>query len=67
MSNTTTTSNKQTQQKVNLLSQLQGARIIFATDEWFASASNLINDTAAVFIPDLYSEQGKVMDGWESR
>jgi len=57
----------QTKQKMNLLSQLQGARIVFATDEWFASASNLISDTAPVFIPDLFSEQGKVMDGWESR
>ena len=53
--------------RFNLLSQSQGAKIIFATDEWFASACNLLNDNPPTFVPDLYSEQGKVMDGWETR
>lgn len=51
----------------NLASASQGARILFATDEWFASADNLLKDGPPIFDPDAYCEQGKVMDGWESR
>ena len=41
--------------------------ILFATDDWFASADNLLKDTPPVFDPQAYCEQGKVMDGWETR
>jgi len=51
----------------NLTSSSSGSRVLFATDEWFASADNLLLPTSPIFIPDLYCEQGKVMDGWESR
>ncbi|KAL7512457.1 hypothetical protein ACHAXN_009437, partial [Cyclotella atomus] len=51
----------------NLTSSATGARILFATDEWFAAADNLLNPADPEFIPDLYCEQGKVMDGWETR
>lgn len=44
-----------------------GARVLFATDEWFAAADNLINDSPPVFDINAYCEQGKVMDGWETR
>eukprot|EP00934_Nitzschia_sp_Nitz4_P007235 Nitzschia sp. Nitz4//scaffold10_size219509//34644//38143//NITZ4_001404-RA/size219509-snap-gene-0.359-mRNA-1//1//CDS//3329532848//7225//frame0 len=44
-----------------------GAKIIFATDDWFAVAENLLQDTPPIFDPDAYCEQGKVMDGWETR
>lgn len=40
-----------------------GARVLFATDEWFASADNLLKDSPPLFDPDAYCEQGKVMDG----
>jgi allantoicase len=52
------------QDYVNLVSQ---GNVIFATDEWFARAENLLNDSDPEFVPDLYCDQGKVMDGWESR
>lgn len=41
--------------------------ILFATDEWFATCENLLNPTPPIFIPDLFCDQGKVMDGWETR
>ena len=50
----------------NLIS-LSTSTILFATDEWFARAENLLKDTDPEFIPDLYCPQGKVMDGWETR
>ena len=86
----------------NLACSSSGAAVLFATDEWFATAENLLSpgecpylDRARsplvlsctpaltssssvhrhartrsdppVFVPDLYCEQGKVMDGWETR
>jgi allantoicase len=51
----------------NLASAADGAKCLFATDEWFACADNLLNDGPPIFVDDLYCEQGKVMDGWESR
>ena len=51
----------------NLASANAGARVLFATDEWFARADNLIQDSEPHFDPDAYCTQGKVMDGWESR
>ena len=52
---------------MNVTSASIGARILFATDEWFATADNLLRDTPPHFDPTEYCEQGKVMDGWESR
>jgi allantoicase len=53
---------------INACSARQGARVVFATDEWFASADRLLNDeTEPFFDPQEYCEQGKVMDGWETR
>ena len=52
---------------VNATSANAGARVLFCTDEWFAAADNLLKDSPPVFDPDAYCEQGKVMDGWESR
>lgn len=52
---------------VNLCSETAGAKILFATDEWFAAADNLLKDGPPLFISDLYCDEGKVMDGWETR
>ena len=59
----TTTDNK----LIDLTSSANGAVILFATDEWFAVADNLLNPSPPVFDPDAFCKQGKVMDGWESR
>jgi len=52
------------QKFTNLLSS---SHILFATDEWFARAENLVLDSDPIFVPDLYCDEGKVMDGWETR
>lgn len=51
----------------NLCSASLGAKVLFATDEWFATADNLLKDNDPEFDENAYCEQGKVMDGWESR
>ena len=49
---TTTTTTTTT---TNCLSFAAGARVLFATDEWFAEASNLLQDTRApVFDPHAF-------------
>ena len=52
---------------VNLASPKLGATVLHATDEFFASKERLIKDADPVFIPDKYDDNGKWMDGWESR
>ncbi len=44
-----------------------GTRMIFATDDFFAARERLIAPEAPVFIPGKYDDNGKYMDGWESR
>eukprot|EP01041_Mallomonas_annulata_P001764 gene1764-3414_t len=51
----------------NLCSSTFGTTIVFATDEWFASADNLLDDKPAEWREDVYTSYGKWMDGWESR
>jgi len=38
---------------------------LFATDEWFAVAGNLNREDPAVFDPNAFDAEGKLMDGWE--
>ncbi|MHB0954493.1 MAG: allantoicase [Allorhizobium sp.] len=52
---------------VNLASARLGAQGIFSTDEFFAPLSRMLNDAPAEFDPDRYDDNGKYMDGWESR
>jgi allantoicase len=52
---------------VNLASSGLGAKALFATDDFFAEVGRMLADTPAVFDPDLYDDNGKYMDGWESR
>lgn len=52
---------------VNLAQPRLGAEVTYATDDFFADKSRLINPEDAVFIPGKYDEHGKWMDGWESR
>lgn len=44
-----------------------GGRVLFATDDFFAEKEQLLKPEPPVFIADKYTEQGKWMDGWESR
>jgi allantoicase len=52
---------------VNLASAGLGAKGIQVTDEFFAPLERMLNDQPAVFIADKYDDNGKWMDGWESR
>ena len=44
-----------------------GSSVVFATDDFFADKSRLIDPAAPEFIPDKFDDHGKWMDGWESR
>jgi allantoicase len=52
---------------LNLASPRLGAKALAASDEFFAPKERMIADDPAVFIPDKYDDNGKWMDGWESR
>lgn len=53
--------------KANIADPRLGASVIYATDEFFASKDRLIKPEAPLFIPDKFDDNGKWMDGWESR
>lgn len=44
-----------------------GSKVVFATDDFFADKSRLIDPASPVFIEGKYDDNGKWMDGWESR
>lgn len=51
----------------NLAATRLGTKVVFATDDFFAEKARLIKPEAPVFVPDKYDDNGKWMDGWESR
>ena len=52
---------------IDLISEDYGGRTLFASDEFFAEKENLLKEGRGIFIEDKYTENGKWMDGWESR
>jgi allantoicase len=52
---------------VNLASAGLGAVALSTTDDFFAPVSRMLADNPAEFFPDRYDDNGKWMDGWESR
>ena len=52
---------------IDLAQPRLGTKIIFKTDDFFASANRIINPLPAVFKEGLFDKNGKWMDGWESR
>ena len=44
-----------------------GTRVTYATDEFFGARERLIEPQAPVWIDGKYDDNGKWMDGWESR
>ena len=52
---------------VNLAQPRLGAEVTYATDDFFADKARLIDPAEPVFIPGKYDDNGKWMDGWESR
>lgn len=51
----------------NLAATRLGSKVVFATDDFFADKARLINPEVPIFVPDKYDDNGKWMDGWESR
>ncbi|XP_040025361.1 allantoicase isoform X1 [Gasterosteus aculeatus] len=51
----------------DLACEAVGGKVIFATDEWFAPAANLLKRETPTFSPSAFHEFGKLMDGWETR
>lgn len=54
-------------QYVNLASARLGSEVIFVTDDWFAPANRMLNPDEPVWQEGVYDDNGKWMDGWESR
>lgn len=52
---------------VDLASAAVGGAALLSSDDFFASAANLVIPAPAHFDPDTYTDRGKEMDGWESR
>jgi allantoicase len=51
----------------DLISEAVGGRVVACNDEFFAEARNLLKVTAPEWREGVYTEQGKWMDGWETR
>jgi allantoicase len=52
---------------LDLASEKLGGEVLSCSDDFFASMHNLIKPGRGIFIEDKYTENGKWMDGWESR
>lgn len=53
--------------KVNLASGNLGAKKVFVTDEFFAPVERMLSSEEPVWKEGVYDDNGKWMDGWESR
>jgi allantoicase len=56
-----------TRRYVNLADPRLGAQALEASDEFFAPKERMLNAEPAVFIVGKYDNNGKWMDGWETR
>lgn len=55
------------EQYINLADDKLGAEALYATDDFFADKSRLLSRLDPVWKDDVYDDNGKWMDGWESR
>lgn len=51
----------------DLASEKNGGKALIASDEFFAAKENLLKEGRGIFIPGKFTDNGKWMDGWESR
>ncbi len=58
---------EQLKQLVNLANRRLGTEVIYVTDDWFAEANRMLNPDEPVWKEGVYDDNGKWMDGWESR
>ena len=52
---------------IDLAQSRLGSKIVYKTDEFFASAKRIINSWPPVFKEGVFDKHGKWMDGWETR
>jgi allantoicase len=52
---------------INLAQQRLGAEIVSCTDDFFAECSRMLEPQDPVFIDGKFDDNGKWMDGWETR
>jgi len=52
---------------INLGEPRLGSKVIFKTDDFFASAHRILKSESPVFKEDIFDKNGKWMDGWETR
>ncbi len=52
---------------INLADPRLGAQALACSDDFFAPMARMLNPEPACFIPGKYDDNGKWMDGWESR
>jgi allantoicase len=52
---------------VDLASERVGGKAVAASDEFFSPKENLLKQGRGIFISDKYTDNGKWMDGWETR
>ena len=52
---------------IDLAQSKLGSKVVFKTDEFFASANRIINPDPAIFKEGVFDSHGKWMDGWETR
>lgn len=52
---------------VNLADARLGTKAIYVTDDWFAEVNRLLQPTPPVWKEGVFDDNGKWMDGWESR
>uniref|UniRef100_A0A8C8U342 Probable inactive allantoicase n=1 Tax=Peromyscus maniculatus bairdii TaxID=230844 RepID=A0A8C8U342_PERMB len=54
-------------QLIDMASECVGGKVLFATDDFFGPAENLIKSSSPSFKEHEYTQFGKWMDGWETR
>ena len=52
---------------IDLAQPRLGTKVIYKTDDFFASANRIISPTNPIFKEGVFDKHGKWMDGWESR
>jgi allantoicase len=52
---------------IDLAQPRLGSEVVYASDDFFADKSRLIDPAEPVFIDGKFDDNGKWMDGWESR
>jgi len=52
---------------IDLAQPRLGTKVLYKTDDFFASADRIISPTDPIFKAGVFDKNGKWMDGWESR